>query len=198
MRSTISVIIALASLLVASCTERPDSKAFVDNYVQTHRSGDVDGLLAMHTGDAEFVMVGQDPIRGTAALRDLFEWDAVLKSDLSMDAVSADGDTIVVDSVTERNRWFRAIGLSVARFQPGTRILLEDGRIAGTYPAAFEDETGRVLGDGFERIVAWLGHNRPDTLKQLLPGGKFRYDAQSARLWLKVFEEWKSSERPGE
>jgi SnoaL-like protein len=194
MRHAAWIVSAFVVLALGSCARGLDPGALVEHYVELHRSGDIDELLALHSDDAEFLIPGQEPIRRIAALRNLFEWDAVLKSELFMDSISAEGDTIVVDSVIERNKWFQAIGLSEARFQPGTRMVLKDGRIVGTYPAAFDAETQKRVAAGFERIVRWLRQYRPEALERLLPGGKFKYDAASAKLWLEVFEEWKSSD----
>lgn len=42
------------------------------HYLALHRAGDVAGLLALHTADSEFIIPGQPPLRGMAALHDLF------------------------------------------------------------------------------------------------------------------------------
>ncbi|MDP2470262.1 MAG: nuclear transport factor 2 family protein [Candidatus Palauibacterales bacterium] len=190
------VLTALAVLTWASCAKQQSPAAFVERYLELHRSRDVDALLALHTADAEFVIPGQEPLRGTAALRDLFEWDAVLGSELVMSGIRSDADTILIDSVIERNKWFQALGLVEVRHRAGTRIVLRDGRIAATYPAAFDDETQRRLMDRFQPLLRWLGEHRREALDQLLPGGKFRYDAATARLWLEVLAEWNTSRRP--
>jgi hypothetical protein len=43
------------------------------------------------------------------------------------------------------------------------------------------------------RAVAWVLTLCPDAHRRLLPDGRFRYDASSARLWLRVLEEWKEA-----
>ena len=177
------------------CTSRFDPDAFVQRYVALHRSGDIDGLLALHTKDAEFIIPGQNPIRGRKALRDLLEWDRVLQSELDMDSIRMNGDTIVIDVVTETSKWFRAIGVSKARYGPGTRFVLRHGRIVGIYPASFDDETRDRVIRQFGRLAEWLTRNRPEVLDQLLPEGKFQYNAASARLWLTVLEEWNNATR---
>lgn len=193
MRRPLSVIVIASLFALVGCTSSQDPAAFVERYVQLHAARDVDALLALHAPDAEFVIPGQDPIRGSAALRDLLEWDAVLESKLTMSGVRAEGDSILIDSVVERNKWFQALGLSEARFRPGTTMVLRDGRIVGVYPAGFDVDTQRRFIERFEVLAQWLHENRQDALEQLLPGGKFRYDAASARLWLEVFAEWQSS-----
>ncbi len=178
------------------CTTNSDPEDLVRRYVELHQAGDVEGLLALHTEDAEFVIPGQNPIRGTAALRDLFSWDAELASELVMEGISIDGDALVIDKVIERNQWFEGLGVSEAHYRPGTRLVLRDGRILGTYPARFHEETRSQVFAEFEHLLQWLSVNRADARERLLPGGKFRYDAPSARLWLEVMQDWNRSKQP--
>lgn len=196
MQRTSWVLTLLAVLTWTGCASTQDSAALVERYLELHRSGDVDGLLALHTAESEFVIPGQEPIRGTAAVRNLCEWDAVLGSELVMTGIRSDGDTILIDSVVERNKWFQGLGLFEVRYEPGTRIVLQNGRISGTYPAALEAETQQRLMERFQTLLQWMGKHRPDALAELLPGGKFRYDAAAARLWLEVLAEWNTSQRP--
>lgn len=167
--------------------------AFVARYVALHRAGDVEGLLAIHTPDTEFLMPGQEPIRGRDALRDLLEWDAVLESQLEMQGIRLEGNTLWVERVVERNRFFQALGLDQVRYGPGTRFVLREGLIAGLYPAQQSEEDLARGRAAYQRLMDWLAADRPDALQRLLPGGKMRYDAESARLWLDVLREWKTA-----
>jgi ketosteroid isomerase-like protein len=195
MRSLIWLMAASTAFWIGGCTSHMDPTAFVQRYVALHQSGDVDGLLALHTEDSEFIIPGQDPVRGHAALRGLFSWDVVLGTELIMEDIHLDGDTVVIDTIVERNKWFEAIGVSETRYKPGTRLVLRDGRIAGTYLSGFDERTHSRVVEGFGRLIQWLSANRPEAQNRLLPNGMFRYDAESAHLWLTVMEEWQRSEQ---
>jgi SnoaL-like domain len=195
MRQRRSVLIVLAVMTFAGCASRPDPAALVKRYIELHRSGDIEGLLSLHTADSEFLIPGQDPIRGTEALRDLFQWDHVLESELVMTGIRSVGDTIIIDSTIERNQWFRGLGLVEVHYGPGTRIVLKDGRIAGTYPAGFDDQTQQHLMERFQMLVQWISEHRADALDQLLPGQKFRYDAETAEHWLEILAEWNNAQQ---
>lgn len=195
MRTLMCFMAASTAFWIGGCTSRVDPTAFVQRYVALHRAGDVDGLLALHTEDSEFIIPGQDPIRGHAALRELFSWDVVLGTELVMEDIHLDGDTVVIDTIVERNKWFEAIGVSETRYRPGTRLVLRDGRIAGTYLSGFDEQTLSLVVEGFGRLMQWLSANRPDAQNRLLPNGMFRYDAASAQLWLNVMGEWQRSEQ---
>jgi hypothetical protein len=183
-------------LCFAGCTSGLDPDDFIQRYTELHRSGDIDGLLALHTDDSEFQLPGGgEIIRGKEALRNLFEWDAVLGSDLDMRGISIVGDTIIVDTVFERSKFFQALGMSYVRYEPGTRIVLRNGLIVGTYPAKVSEESQARGSAKYEDLMKWMSINRSEDMERLMPGGKFRHDAENARLWLEILYEWKRSNR---
>ncbi|NOX89825.1 MAG: nuclear transport factor 2 family protein [Calditrichaeota bacterium] len=194
MRTIVLILLTVACLFFEGCEKKLDPVQFVRHYLELHRAHDIDGLLALHTDDTEFVLSKEQRLRGKKALRDLLEWDAVLESELTMRGISMRGDTIRIDTVIERNRLFKALGTEQVIYKPGTRFVLRNGLIAGTYPAGMSEESVKDGKKEFRRLIRWLSVNRPDTLARLLPGGKLRQDGASARLWLKVLEEWKQVE----
>jgi len=187
----IVVLILIASFCNYGCGKKFEADRFAQKYVELHRSHNVDGLLALHTNDAEFIIPGQRPVRGKNALKDLFEWDAVLGSQLTMSDISMNGDTILINSITERNKFFLFLGIPEVRYQPGTRFVLRNGLIAGTYPSALTEESLKKGVEKYERLIQWLSANRPDTLERLMPGGKLTYNGANAKMWLEMFDEWK-------
>ena len=191
------VLAALGIFSWTGCSKQPDPAAFVQRYVDLHRAGNVAGLLAIHTPDSEFLLPDrEEPIRGKSALRDLFEYDAVLGSELVMTGVRTHGDTIFIDSVSEQNRFFRALGIDEVRYKPGTKFVLKNGLIAGTYPAPMDDETRERVGERVQTLLRWIKENRPRVLEQLQPGGMARYDAKAARILLETVKDWKTAQSP--
>ncbi len=193
---TIGFFLVLIGVLTCTgCSNRTDANAFMNHYVNLHRAGDVQGLLSLHTADAEFVLSGKDTLRGLKELGDLFEADAVFQSRLTMAGIHAKGDTIFIDSITEKNKWFEAFGVKEVHYGPGTRIVLRNGLIKGTYPGPFDREIQERLRKRFQIFLGWVGENHPDVMQQLMPGGKFLHNAASARLWLKILSEWQASQQ---
>jgi len=190
MRLLAVLVVSSAVIVSVGSENRPDPSGLLERYVELHHLGDVNGLIALHTEDAEFLIPGQVPIRGTSDLRNLMEWDAVLESELMMEGVTVDGDTISIEHVIERNRLFKALGVSEVRYQPGTRFVLRDRRVSGVYPSRFTPEIEVRVGKEFGELIEWMSKNRPQDYERLLPKGKFRYDGASARLWLQVVGDW--------
>ncbi|RMG68240.1 MAG: nuclear transport factor 2 family protein [Calditrichaeota bacterium] len=194
MRWNLSYSLAVLSCLTGillNCHRSLPPDRFMARYLALHRTHQIEALLDLHTADTRFFLPGQTPIVGREALRALLEWDRELDSRLWMGGIHQKGDTIVVDAIVEKNAFFQALGVDSVRYRPGTRFVLRGGKIALTAVAPL-DEASRNAGlPAFLVFKSWLAQHFPDTLQHLLPGGRFRYNAQSARLWLKMLKRWR-------
>jgi ketosteroid isomerase-like protein len=58
MRHAAWIVSAYVVLALGSCARGLDPGALVEHYVELHRSGDIDALLALNSDDAEFLIPG--------------------------------------------------------------------------------------------------------------------------------------------
>jgi len=79
-----------------------------------------------------FVIPGENPIVGKAALRDLFESDAATNSVLVFKDMVTTRDTVIVNSIKERNDFLRYLGVPELHYAPGTKIVFNKGLIQKT------------------------------------------------------------------
>ncbi len=190
----VAVLFLLAVLCSGTgCKKSVDGRALIDEYLKAHGTRNIQKLLEMHTEDSEFVFPDGLTIRGKQALRKLFQWDSVLQSHLTMGEIRQNGDTLLIDSVSEANLFFKALGVERVQYQPGTRFVLRKGRIAGTYLVPITAENLSRLQKNFQTFMEWLNATNPQIVERLLPGGKFVHDAASAQQWLKMLDEWQQS-----
>ena len=193
-RIILFITLAILITVTTNCHGQKDPAYIIKRYVELHKAKKIDSLLAMHTSDSEFVLPGgKKTIRGLKELRDLFEFDSVFNSTLKMYGIHAVNDTIFVDTVIERNKWFKAIGVNEVRYRPGTKFVFRNGLISGTYPATFDENTQQQLKIRYGKLMRWLRKYRPDVLQQLFPKGEYHHNTATAKLWLKVLAEWKNS-----
>lgn len=182
-------------MIVSGCTHRQNAQELIQRYISLHKAGKVDSLLLMHTEDTQFIFPGENPITGKRALRQLLEWDSVLHAELEMEGIFQKGDTIFVDTIVERSRFFKAMGISEIYYQSGTKIVLKNGLISQTYPAKFHQKSIEKISEQFSKVKQWLERNQPDLLNHLMPEGKIIQNAQTAKIWLEVLEKWQSSQK---
>jgi hypothetical protein len=189
--------ILCTTLLLLACTgESPEARreAVLQQYIRAVNANDVELALTLHTPDAEFLIPGQRPIRGTEPMRALLQWDSILGSEIRFEAALWLGDTLVAGPGRERNAWFQGVGLDSIQYAPGTRFVFEGDRISGVYPSALEDESARDFNLEMGAFMGWARTNAPEVL-ELAPEGQFTYDAESARRWLEILARY-GRERP--
>jgi len=178
----LSLVVALSMPARRAAAE--DAEALAARYVALLGTGDVAGLLALHTADSEFLIPGQHPIQGATELRHLFEFDAALGARLEIDGARYEGEDLVLGTIVERNALFEALGIEAVRYLPGTRMRLRDGKVARTQAAELTPPTAAAVSRALGDALAWLERYRPAELARRMPGGRFRYEAASARWWL--------------
>ena len=182
----------LAIVLLASCSPPPNDATVFRGYLDAVNRHAVAEALAFHTSDAEFIPPGQAPIRGTAGLRWLLQWDSVLQSHVLFDQAVQIGDTLILGPGSERNRFFEGIGLDSVAYAGGTRVVLEGSLIQGIYPARFLPESAAEFEFRYGEFMTWAGAEAPDELARLLPEGLFQYDPESAEAWMNLLARYQA------
>lgn len=179
---------ALALIWAVACVDpqiRERRDAVVADYVDAVNLSAVEQALAHHTADAEFLLPGQTPIVGTAALRALLQWDSVLASRIRFEPGHWSGDTLFAGKGAESNAWFRGIGLDSVLYAAGTRFVFEGDKIRGIYPSTLRPESTAEVESRFGAFFEWAGANAPE-VSELAPGGQFIYSGEAAERWLHV------------
>jgi len=177
--------IALALVWATACGDpqahdgREGRDAVLADYVDAVNVGAVGLALAHHTVDAEFLIPGQAPIVGAAALRALLQWDSVLGSRIRFEPGRWSGDTLFAGKGSESNAWFRGIGLDSIQYAAGTRFVFEDDKISGIYPSTLRPESIPEVEGRFGAFFEWAEANAPEVSK-LAPGGQFIYSGAAA------------------
>ena len=163
-----------------------------NTYVDAVNQNDVSGALATHTQDAEFIIPGQEAIKGREELRSLLQWDSVLQSRIMFTDLRVHGDTLITGAGSERNFWFEGIGLNSIAYGPGTRVVFQGKLIKGIYPATLHSESRLEFELRFQEFLIWAMQNVPEDLAQLMPDGFLTYNSESASDWIKLLEYYNS------
>ena len=180
----------LLGVLSLSCSKRPNDASELRGYLDAVNRNAVAEALAFHTPDAEFIIPGQSPIRGSADLRSLLQYDSVLKSSVRFEAAVQIGDTLILGPGSEKNLFFESIGLDSVAYAGGTRVVLEGSLIQGIYPANLLPESAAVFQQRYGEFMTWAGEEAPEEVARLMPDGLFRYDRVSAEAWLQLLRRY--------
>jgi hypothetical protein len=159
----------------------------VREYEQAHNSHDVEGVMALFTDDIHFETVGEWVMVGKKKVRDLEEWDAALNDHLALESLTVSGGA-VTGKATERSDLLSLAGFEEFRYDSVTVEFRGDiiNRIA--VRASDEDRVG--ASETFHSMVEWARRERYSDIVKLVQDGKFAYNAENAKGWMTLLQEW--------
>jgi hypothetical protein len=164
-----------------------DALEVAERYFRAHNSRDLDSVGALLTEDAEFELAGVWTIRGREQVLRLAQWDAALNTRLEPAELQAEGGTVSC-RLTERNDWFRAVGIEEIRYERG-ELHMVGGRVA-RIRAVMDPEGFGAIAEVLGRITKWAKQACSDELSALMPAGQFQYNGPNARRWLMLLARW--------
>jgi len=183
-------VLVLAGL---ACSDAQRLDQLTRQYFEQHNRHDLSSELAFYAEDAVFEMPGWPPLRGKDALRDQFAFDSVLNSEIIVGGIRVLGDTVFIDSLTERNDFFRLLGISEVRYLPGTRLIFDGGQIEKVQSAQIRPEDMQATSENIEQVLEWLRVPHPELSSEIESGALFQYNAETANRWLQLLREWRGA-----
>ena len=180
------------TLLLFSCSSEKSKEDIFNEYVEAHNSHNLNKTMGYYDKDASFEVPGQDTLFGIDRIIALEQWDEALNSNLEVSSFVENGDTLIVNSIIERNDWFRNLGIDSIVYNPGTTIIFENGKIKSVTPSPLIQDSRQSIMNKLQMFMNWAKIVHPDVLQTLLPNGKFVYNKESAIQWVALIKEWKS------
>jgi hypothetical protein len=192
MNRVLSCLFLLALISIA-CGKAPSLQQRLQQMVEVHNQHNVTQELAFYADDATFVIPGENPIVGKAALRDLFESDAATNSVLVFKDMVTTRDTVIVNSIKERNDFLRYLGVPELHYAPGTKIVFNKGLIQKTELAPSSEEDEKIFERQWQDVMGWLGAAHPELVKEAQSGWLARHGRKAAHAWMELLAEWQVS-----
>lgn len=153
---------------------------------------DVNKVLAMFTDDAEFELVGVSKYSGKEQIRNVFEYDIGVNTELKFINCKAHGNT-VSGQLLERNDRLDTIGFGELKYSSCTFIFRDNQIYSFTaeIPAEFIQYNSEV----WQRFLPWLAKNHPDEhSKMFTPEGRFNYNRENGAGVVRLLKEWQKEQ----
>ncbi len=179
-------------LVLWSCSPKPLD--LVVEYQHAYNSHDLGQLLPLLAEDATFELAGTFGLKGKDDVRRAAEYDFALHIHMTIDRVAPKGDTVFCELI-EMNDWLEAAGIEEAYYS--AKFVFRKGLI--THIAGDPTpETQKAFSQVLDPLMEWASRERPEQLAEMMPEGKFIYDAQSAQKSLALLQEWQEATEEGE
>jgi hypothetical protein len=178
----------LASVvLFFSCSENLTQLA--QNYPIVYNTRDVSDILNLYTDDAIFEVTDQFSISGKNQIRDITKYDSVLNINMSVDNIETAGDSVFC-AFSETNDWLRIAEIGEAHYS--VIFIFKEGLVSKIIASA-EPRTANAFNNVLTPLMIWAKENKPDLLSEMMPEGKFIYNAENATKTLALLTEWKEN-----
>ncbi len=189
-RVVMLTLMLLLSIVIASCSPKPLD--LVRAYEHAYNSHDLDELLPLYAEDAVFEVKGQFVLKGKEEIRRIAEYGFALHIHMTIDSLTSKGDTVFCELI-QMNDWLEATGIDEA-FYTG-RFVFQKGlikHIKGT-PTP---ETEKAFQEVLIPLLEWASKERPEQLAEMMPEGKFVYNAENAQKYLVLLQQWQEATEP--
>jgi hypothetical protein len=174
--------------LLYSCAS-VDNQEILLEYIENHNAHEVDKTMDLFHDDAKLYLPGQPPI---AEIRTVEAWDAAIGGESTYSNWRVNGDTIVIGTIIESNKWFKRAGIEKVEYRPGTKFIFKDGKIYEIWLTEMTLESQSEVAQMFGSFIEWAKENRPAKVRYLMPQGKFDLREEKARDWFLLMDEWQN------
>jgi len=174
-----------AVLAILSCSSKQAER--IEEFEQVVNSHNVDSILSYYAEDFQLQLGGAVVAKKREDMRPLTMWDAEVKSISDYKVLDIHGDTVLTRK-TEQSEWLKLFGIDTARFEPWI-FIYENGKIKKMMGAPTR-ESALAMERAFNEVKNWATVTHPELLEELMPEGKFIYEAEVAFKWIALLQEW--------
>ena len=169
----------------------PDLLDLVKRYPEVYNTHDVEKIVSLYAADAVFEVVGQVSLQGINQIRDITQYDSVLNIHMSIGDLQRHGDTVFC-RLTETNDWLKVAEIDIAYY---LAAFVFKKRFITYISAKAEPKTAEAFRQVLTPLMKWARVEKPDILREMMPEGKFNYNALNAGKTLALLKTWKEIQR---
>ncbi len=164
----------------------------IRSFQEAVNRNEINQILAMFTDDAEFEFVGISQYSGKTQIKNIFEYDAGVNTELKFINCRSEDD-IVHCQIIERNDRLEAMGIS-EHTMPSCTIVFR-GDLIQNFSAKVSSEIVRYNIEVWEKFVPWCIENHPDEYSRIFSSeGKFIYNRENGRDVVPLLRKWREEQ----
>ncbi len=172
-------------ILIFSCS--PNLTQLTQNYPTVYNTHNVNDIVNLYADDAVFEVVGQFSLSDKDQIRGITKYDSVLNIKMSVSNIETVRDSVFCN-LTETNDWLKIAEIGEAHYS--VIFIFKDGLIS-KISASANPETANAFNNVLTPLMIWAKDNKSDLLTEMMPDGKFIYNAENATKTLALLTEWK-------
>jgi hypothetical protein len=173
--------------LILSCSQ--NLTQLTQHYPTVYNTHNVNDIVNLYADDAVFEVMGQFSLNGKDQIIDITKYDSVLNINMSVSNIETVRDSVFCN-LSETNDWLQIAEIGEAHYS--VIFVFKDGLISKIIASAIP-ETAEAFNNVLTPLMIWAKENRSDLITEMMPEGKFIYDAENAMKTLNLLTEWKEN-----
>jgi len=153
----------------------------------------VEKIMSMFTENATFEIVGLSKFAGKQQVKNIFEYDIGVNTNLQFINCKSEGNTVHCQ-ILERNDKLDAIGISELKYS-SCIFTFKDGLIqsfAAEIPPDFVEHNSKIL----KRFIPWLAENHPNEYSRMfMSDGRFIYNRKNGMDVVPLLRKWSDEQK---
>ncbi len=164
----------------------------VESFQKAVNQHHVDKVMTMFTEDAEFEIVGLSKFSGKKQVRNIFEYDVGVNTQLQFINCKSEGN-IVRCQILERNDRLDAIGIRELKYSSCTFVFKD--RLIQSITAEIPPESVRYNSEVWQKFLPWLSENYPDKYSTMFTSeGRFIYNRENGAHIVPMLRKWREEQ----
>jgi len=184
---TFVLIVSVLFIILSACS--PSPVELTKRFTTTYNTHDVNKIVALYTNNAVFEVVGKLSFKGKNQIYRVTQYDSVLNIHMTISNILMRADTAFYN-LTETNDWYKTAGIDATHYK--MKLIFKKDLITHLQ-AEVKPETQKAVSQVLSPFVKWAAENNTDILKEMMPEGKFIYNAENAKKSLSLLLKWKES-----
>lgn len=163
--------------------------SLVGSFQEGLNQHDVDKVMSMFAEDAEFEIVGVSKYSGKEQIKNVFEYDVGVNTELKFINCKTEGNMVQCQAL-ERNDRLAAIGIDELKYISSI-FVFSDRRIQ-SFISEIPPEVVQYNREVWQKFIPWLSKNYPAEYSRMLTSnGRFIYNRENGRDVVALLKSWR-------
>jgi hypothetical protein len=164
----------------------------VKSFQESVNQHEVDKVMSMFAEDAEFEIVGVSKYSGKRQIKNVFEYDVGVNTELKFIDCKSEGNTVRCQAL-ERNDRLAAIGISEVKYTSSIFVFID--RQIQSFISELPPEVVRYNLEVWQKFIPWLSNNYPaECARMITPKGRFIYNRKNGRDVVPLLRRWRKEQ----
>ena len=163
----------------------------VESFQERVNQHDVEKIMTMFTEAATFEIVGLSKFSGKQNVKNIFEYDVGVNTNLQFINCKSEGNTVHCQ-ILEHNDRLDAIGIDELKYSSSSCIIAFKDNLIQSFKAEIPPESVQYNAKMWKKFIPWImEHYQDEYARMFMPDGRFIYNRENESDVVQLLRKWR-------